>query len=109
MTKYHPFSELLKARLREFIREPETIFWVYAFPVLLVIGLGVAFRNRPVERIFVDIQQQAAAEDVARNLKKYPDFVVAIHPKPECLARLRLGKSALIVVPGGSVEYLFDP
>jgi ABC-2 type transport system permease protein len=109
MTKYHPFSELLKARLREFIREPETIFWVYAFPVLLAIGLGIAFRNRPAERVFVDIQQHAAAENVARNLRKLPDFVVAIHSKPECMDRLRLGKSTLAVIPGEKVEYLFDP
>ncbi len=109
MTKYHPFNELLKARLREFFREPETIFWVYAFPVLLAIGLGIAFRNRPAERVFVDIQQHAAAEEVAANLKPLPDFVVSIHPKPECMERLRLGKSALVVIPGDSITYLLDP
>jgi len=109
MTKYHPFNELLKARLREFFREPETIFWVYAFPVLLVIGLGIAFRNRPAERVFVDIQQHAAAEEVATNLKKLPDFVIAIHSKQECMDRLRLGKSTLVVIPGTKVEYLYDP
>jgi ABC-2 type transport system permease protein len=91
MTNYHPFRELLKARIREFIREPETIFWVFAFPVLLTIGLGIAFRNRPAERVFVDIQQQSAAEDVAGNLSKY------------------LGKSALVVIPGSRMEYVFDP
>jgi ABC-2 type transport system permease protein len=109
MTNYHPFNELLKARLREFIREPETIFWVYAFPVLLAIGLGIAFRNRPAERVFVDIPQHAAAEEVAKNLKKLPDFVVAIHPRQECMDRLRLGKSTLVVIPGSKVEYVFDP
>lgn len=109
MTKYHPFKELLKARIREFLREPETIFWVYAFPVLLVIGLGIAFSNRPVERVLVDIQQHGIAEDVARNLRKNPDFVVAIRSKPECMERLRLGKSTLVVVPGANIEYLFDP
>jgi ABC-2 type transport system permease protein len=109
MTNYHPFKELLKARLREFFREPETIFWVYAFPVLLAIGLGIAFRNRPAERVFVDIQQHAAAEEAARSLRQLPDFVVAIHPKTECLERLRLGKSALVVIPDKSVTFLFDP
>jgi ABC-type multidrug transport system permease subunit len=109
MTHYHPFRELLKARLREFIREPETIFWVYAFPVLLAVGLGIAFRNRPAERVFVDVQQHAAAEDIAGNLRQLPDFVVAIHPRPECMERLRLGKSALAVIPGKSVTFLFDP
>jgi ABC-2 type transport system permease protein len=109
MTKYHPFNELLKARLREFYREPETVFWVYAFPVLLAIGLGIAFRNRPAERVFVDVQQHAAAEEAAGNLKKLPDFVVAIRSRPECLDRLRLGKSTLLVIPGAKVEYMFDP
>jgi ABC-2 type transport system permease protein len=109
MMKYHPFKELLKARIREFLREPETIFWVYAFPVLLAIGLGIAFSNRPPERVFVDIQQHAAAEDVAGNLRKHPDFVVAIRPEAECMDRLRLGKSTLVVVPGVHIEYLFDP
>ena len=105
MKKYHPFSELLKARIREFIREPETVFWVYAFPVLLAIGLGIAFRNRPVERVFVDIQQHAAAGDMAGNLRKYPEFIIAIHSKPECMDRLRLGKSTLVVVPGPEITY----
>jgi len=109
MTNYHPFRELLKARLREFIREPETIFWVYAFPVLLAIGLGIAFRNRPAERVFVDVQQHAAAENIAGNLRQLPDFVVTIHPQPECMERLRLGKSALVVIPGTSITFLFDP
>ena len=109
MTNYHPFKELLKARLREFIREPETIFWVYAFPVLLVIGLGIAFRNRPVERVFVDIQQHETAAAVASSLGKYPDFVVAIRSRQESMDRLRLGKTALVVVPGSTYTFLFDP
>lgn len=109
MTAYHPFRELLKARLREFIREPETVFWVYAFPVLLAIGLGIAFRNRPVERVFIDVQQHAAAVDVAGDLKKHPGFVVAIYPEQEALDRLRLGKTALVVVPGTGYTFLFDP
>jgi len=109
MARYHPFNELLKARLREFIREPETVFWVYAFPVLLAVGLGIAFRNRPAERVFVDIQQHVAAETTAGILRKSPDFVVAIHSKSECMDRLRLGKSALAVIPGSSYTFLFDP
>jgi ABC-2 type transport system permease protein len=109
MTNYHPFKELLKARMREFIREPETVFWVYAFPVLLVIGLGIAFRNRPVEQVFVDVQYHILAEKTASDLRKYPDFVVAIHSDRECSDRLRLGKSSLVVIPGESFTFLFDP
>jgi ABC-2 type transport system permease protein len=109
MMKYHPLKELLKARMREFVREPEAIFWVYGFPVLIAIGLGIAFSNRPVDRVFVDVQQHAIAEDVAGDLRQNPDFEVGIHPESECRERLRLGKSLIVVIPGDSFTYLFDP
>ncbi len=45
----HPLSELIKARLREFLREPGYVFWVFGFPLLLAVGLGIAFRERAPE------------------------------------------------------------
>ena len=39
--------QLTMVRLRLFIREPEAIFWIFIFPILLAGGLGLAFRNRP--------------------------------------------------------------
>ena len=65
MTKYHPLRELLLGRLREFLREPETVFWAYGFPLLLALGLGIAFRNQPVEKVYVDVQQDGGAAPVA--------------------------------------------
>ncbi|HEX5235799.1 MAG TPA: ABC transporter permease [Silvibacterium sp.] len=41
--------QLTSARFRLFLREPEAIFWVFIFPVLLAVGLGIAFRNRPAD------------------------------------------------------------
>jgi ABC-2 type transport system permease protein len=43
----HPLWELTKTRLREFYREKGIIFWVFLFPLLMAIGLGLAFRSRP--------------------------------------------------------------
>lgn len=43
----HPLWELTKTRLREFFREKGFIFWVFLFPLLMAIGLGLAFRSRP--------------------------------------------------------------
>jgi len=31
------------------VREPEAIFWIFVFPILLAVGLGIAFRNRPAD------------------------------------------------------------
>jgi ABC-2 type transport system permease protein len=42
-----PLAQLTLARLREFLREPETVFWVFGFPILMVVALGFAFRNGP--------------------------------------------------------------
>ncbi len=109
MTKYHPLRELLLARIREFLREPEAIFWVYGFPLLLALGLGIAFRNQPAEKVYVDIQQAPGAETVLQRLQKSPEMVVAIHPEAVCRDRLRLGKSSLVVIPGDPTTFLFDP
>ncbi len=39
--------QLTMVRFRLFWREPEAIFWIFVFPILLAVGLGMAFRNRP--------------------------------------------------------------
>jgi hypothetical protein len=41
--------QLTMARFKLMIREPEAIFWVFIFPILLAAGLGIAFRNRPAD------------------------------------------------------------
>ena len=46
----HPLVQLTLVRYREFVREPEAVFWVFIFPLLLAAGLGIAFRDRPPER-----------------------------------------------------------
>jgi ABC-2 type transport system permease protein len=97
------------ARVREFLREPEAVFWTYGFPLMLAIGLGIAFRDRPVEIVRVDVQQDARAQEVAAHLGGRGDLVVSVHPRAECRERLRLGKSSLMVVPGDPVTFVFDP
>ena len=46
MNRWHPLGQMVLARLREFYREPEAIFWVYCFPLLLAVVLGLAFAGR---------------------------------------------------------------
>lgn len=106
---YHPLKELLLARIREFIREPEALFWVYGFPLLLAIGLGIAFRNQPAEKVYVDVQQSPGAVAVAQILKSNQGMVVEVHSPEESRNRLRLGKSSVVVIPGSPATFLFDP
>ncbi len=64
MREHHPLIELTRARLLEVIREPGTVFWIFGFPVLMAIGLGIAFREQPPEPARVGIV--ADAPDVTR-------------------------------------------
>lgn len=101
--------ELTLSRLKEFLREPEAVFWSYGFPLILVIGLGLAFRNKPAEITYVDVERHAGAAAVAAILEAHPDFVVTVCDPPECRDRLRVGRSALLVTPDPPYRYHFDP
>jgi len=43
-------KQLILVRIREFWREPEAVFWALFFPIMLSLGLGIAFRDRPQRR-----------------------------------------------------------
>ena len=59
----HPLVQLTLVRYREFYREPEAIFWVFIFPVLLTAGLGIAFRSRAPERVPVALVARRGVDD----------------------------------------------
>jgi ABC-type multidrug transport system permease subunit len=116
--RYWPLGQLILSRVREFYREPEALFWVYGFPILMVVALGIAFRNKPVEpNMRVDVQQDPANSTgvafVQQSLGKEATFKVQAHEAAPCRLRLRTGKTALVVVPpvsdGQAYTYLFDP
>src|SRR5260370_8827627 len=49
------FLHLTSARMKELRREPEVVFWMFVFPLLLSFGLGIAFRNRPADATSIAI------------------------------------------------------
>ena len=51
-------------RTREFLREPEAVFWVFAFPILLAFALGLAFKNRGPENVKIGVLNTAGAPEV---------------------------------------------
>ena len=109
-TTYSPLKQLVLARLREFVRQPEAVFWVYGFPIIMVVALGIAFRGEAVdEKIRVDVQQGASAE-VVSTLRGSEKFTVEVHDRETTRNRLRTGKTDLIVeVKDGEHRYHFDP
>jgi ABC-2 type transport system permease protein len=108
----HPLVQLTLVRYREFLREPEAVFWVFVFPVLLTAGLGIAFRNQAPERAQVAvIEGHRRSAAMAEALVGQQDIAAQSLSETEAAAALRTGRVALVVVPAGegdSVEYRFD-
>jgi ABC-2 type transport system permease protein len=112
-------KQLTLARFREFIREPEAVFWTFVFPLLLAGGLAIAFRDKKQEQAIIATVAPAngdsAAVHIASALTKAAAGDSALIrtrqiPADSINEVLRTGTAALVVVPvtGGGVEYRFD-
>ena len=104
--------QLTLVRFREFIREPEAVFWTFVFPILLAAGLGIAFRQRGPEKVQVGVVSSApGAAAVIQALKADSTLVVEAYDDSAAARALRTGKVALLVVPASakdSVRYVYD-
>ena len=97
----HPLVQLTRVRYREFFREPEAVFWVFIFPVLLAAGLGIAFRNRAPERTGVAVvAADTSAARLAEALRRAAELQVSLLSDSAAAEALRTGEVALVVVPG---------
>jgi ABC-type multidrug transport system permease subunit len=106
-----PLWQLTLARLREFYREPAALFWVYGFPLVLALALGLAFREQPVAPAPVDVQADPGAEELVKKLAADPGLKVAVHDAAAAKQRLRTSKTDLVVVPGSggtAAEFVYD-
>jgi ABC-type multidrug transport system permease subunit len=110
--RYNPLAQLIAGRVIEFIREPAAVFWVYGFPLIMVVALGTAFRNRPIEESFeIVIKNGPYSEAVLAPLQTDERFDAGSFDEVECLRRLRVGKADLYVIPAGESKavYRYDP
>jgi ABC-type multidrug transport system permease subunit len=100
-------AQLTLVRFRESIREPEALFWIFIFPILLAAGLGIAFRNRPPEVLNI----AATTPELGRSLAGEKLLRVDRLSQAEAEEALRVGKVALVAEPGanGAVVYSYDP
>jgi ABC-type multidrug transport system permease subunit len=107
--RWRPFVQLIVARVREFSREPEVLFWVYGFPLLLAFGLGIAFAGREPERPKVDVVDGPAAAELA-DILRADQFTVGVDSELQCRDRLVKGKTALVLAPRPTeLGYIYDP
>jgi ABC-type multidrug transport system permease subunit len=103
--------QLTLVRFREFIREPEAVFWTFLFPVVLAIGLGIAFRNKPADVIAIGVVAGSPSGDsLAAQLSRASGLKTAVLADDAAALRaLRTGEVALVASKTASgVQYRFD-
>jgi len=105
----HPLVELTLARVRELLREPEAVFWVFVFPILLAAILGLAFRSRPPEALPVAVVAGEAAAARLTALAAEPSLKAERLTEAEARAALARGRVVLVVSADEPPAYTYDP
>ncbi len=112
--RWSGFAHLLRARMTELLREPEMIFWIFVFPLLLAAGLGIAFRNKPVEGSSIVVVAGSGSGEVTNLIRHSPQgssIKVQTLERSAALQAFHLGKYDLVVesTGNGAVRYTYDP
>src|SRR5437588_10008753 len=102
----HPLVALTRTRILEFVREPEAVFWVFAFPIIMAVVLGFAFRDRPPDPLPVGVvggpSSAALSEALERSGAVRPRAFATVAEGREAL---RTGKIALLVEERGALVH----
>jgi ABC-2 type transport system permease protein len=128
MFRSSPLLQLYLVRLRDFYRQPARVFWVYGFPTIMAVSLGLAFQNRPPAPIEVDVMKKSGADEISAAVRAHnlslesaksagkprlnvPAIELHEATKDESLERLRNGQTPLVIEPLGprSSVYHYDP
>jgi ABC-type multidrug transport system permease subunit len=104
-----PLVQLTLARMREFIREPEAVFWTIGFPIVVSLALALAFPSRVDRAVRVGLYPEAAADSLRSTLQGTRGITIRdVRPEDERRA-LREGDVNIVVVPTTPPTYRFDP
>ncbi|MDR2843841.1 MAG: ABC transporter permease, partial [Candidatus Symbiothrix sp.] len=130
--KRKPLYQLTLSYLLETIREPEVLFWGIVFPVLISIGLGMAFTQKAESKFHIIIAETHTASldslltihTVKENAKgkpvqiwKIPDetlgnteFIFERNDWNPAIVSLKRGEADVILSDSaGVLQYHFDP
>jgi ABC-type multidrug transport system permease subunit len=97
--------QLTLVRFKLILREPEAIFWIFIFPILLAVGLGIAFRNRPADVL----QVGATTPQLTQALAADKGLAAATLDEADGTRALATGRILVLAIqrPDG-VTYKFD-
>ena len=129
--RWSGYRHLLWARILELKREPEVVFWVFIFPLLLAAGLGIAFRNKPADITSVVVIDGPGAQKTLAMLQtsnkgsdkssdkgsydkrssSHSTVQTTVLDRDAALKAFHFGKFDLAIEsnPDGSYTYYYDP
>ncbi len=129
--RWSGYRHLLWARILELKREPEVVFWVFVFPLLLAAGLGIAFRNKPADITSVVVIDNPGAQKTLAMLQtsnkgsdkssdkgssdqrssSHSAVRATVLDRDAALKAFHFGKFDLAIEsnPDGSYTYYYDP
>ncbi len=112
MSRGRELFELTRVRVLLFVREPEALFWVFVFPLVLSAVLGFAFRSKGIAPARVGLLEGAGAEEFAHALAR-DEHIQVVRFVERAEAERKLARAALDVLleprPGGTPRLAFDP
>lgn len=106
---------LIASNFHEIIREPGVLFWGIGFPILMSLGLGIAFTKKPDE--IRKVALVTASELIKRDTIVSSDaqlgtttFIINRMSWDEAMTMLKRGNFNLVLAEKDSrIEYHFDP
>jgi ABC-type multidrug transport system permease subunit len=110
MSEYNQLRQLTWTRVLLFLREPEALFWVFLFPIVLALVLSIAFKNKGVDTVHVGTVTGDVAEKWATAMDEAEDIDLVRYETRELAERkLRAGAIAALVQGDDPVVIRYDP
>lgn len=113
MNRWNELKELTRIRVLLFLRQPEAIFWVFVFPMILSAVLGFAFRSTGPAPSKIGVVSGPGAEALQATLGKVERLEVEVVDADTGRRKLRRAAIDVLVTPatepGQLPGLLLDP
>jgi len=101
--------ELTRVRLLEVVREPEALFWMFVFPVIMAIALGIAFPSRTTDTVVVGVVEGPGAAETVTALRTAAGVETRALAPRDVETAVRRASVQIVVEPGRPPTYRYDP
>jgi ABC-2 type transport system permease protein len=100
---------LTLARFLTFVREPEALFWTFGFPIIMAVGLGIAFGSPRLDPARVAIEAGSVGEAHAPVLAAATEIEATVLDAAAAEHALRRGEVDLVLAGRDALVYRYDP